>query len=318
MRAECARPHGAPTAVAFSGGADSTALLLLMAAIAQRERPLAALCAIHVHHHLREAADGEAQSCAALCAQLSVPFIIRHVQPTHGTGGLAQRARTLRHAAIEEAATTHGAQWILMGHHADDALETLLMRLGRGTASPGLCGIPWVRRGWRTPNLRVARPLLRTTHAELVSFCDDMGVGHVCDVSNAAPSTARGLLRESVITPLRGRWGAIARHASAAADSSRAAEWALREIARRDRWTGESIERGAFRRVGPIRAGALFGCALRMRGLEIPLRVVRLVARAACDTSVHRRVFTSGAVRVSVAGHLVRVGVTIPAAPALR
>jgi tRNA(Ile)-lysidine synthase TilS/MesJ len=216
----------------------------------------------------------------------------------------------VRHEALEEAAIGAGVEWILMAHHADDVLETLLMRLGRGVASRGLSGIPWVRRGWRSRTVRVARPLLLATHSELRALCDRLGVPHSRDPGNVSPLSARGVLRRSVTGPLRERWSGVAKHAARAADASRAGAWALRELARRDGWSSESIPRSAFRTAGSLRAAALLICGVRLRGMELAPAAARRIAETACDASSEPRSVESKGAHATIGARTVRITAT--------
>jgi len=76
---------------------------------------------------------------------------------------MQQRARQLRYQALEEEAKRTGADRIATGHNADDQIETVLMRLLRGSGAGGLAGIP-VRRG------RIIRPLLEISRPEIEAF----------------------------------------------------------------------------------------------------------------------------------------------------
>lgn len=304
--------------VALSGGPDSTALLLLAVAIARRERPNALVGAVHVHHHLRSSADADALVCEAVCRQLSVPLEVLHVHPGRDHAGLAARARALRHEAIEQAAQRSGLPWVLLGHHADDVLETLLMRLGRGVSARGLAGIPWIRRGIHVREVRVVRPLLDRNRAELEGLCDSCGVSFVRDESNANEATVRGHLRARVIPPLLARWSTIAVHAARACDDARCGHWALGRIARRQGWTGEFIDRAQMRRHGATLSRALLQRAAEIRGIDASPMLVRKAVSAACGRGTSPRKFSGHGVTIEVRAKQVRLTRTAITARAAR
>lgn len=128
----------APVLVALSGGADSVYLLHLVAA----SKPRPPLLAVHVDHGLRGDESGEdAEFCARLAASLGVPFVRRKIDLEIEGGSLEARARSARYRALCEEALRAGSAAILTGHHADDALETLLQRWMRGTNVRGLSGL---------------------------------------------------------------------------------------------------------------------------------------------------------------------------------
>ncbi len=137
-------------AVGYSGGADSTALLLLCA----QQYP-GQVQALHIHHGLQAAADDFAAHCQAFCAQLKVPLQVLHVH-AHAAAGqspedAARRARynALSAWVIENNRPTtpvnsayEAIKTIAIAQHADDQVETLLLALGRGAGLPGLASMP--------------------------------------------------------------------------------------------------------------------------------------------------------------------------------
>src|SRR5215203_2245385 len=142
-----------PLAVAFSGGADSTVLLL-----AAVQRWPGQVQAIHVHHGLQEAADGFAGHCGAVCARLGVPLQVRRVNARHLPGESPEdAARQARYQALARAARDAGLQSVLLGQHADDQVETLLLALSRGAGLPGLAAMPPV---FQREGMVFVRPLL--------------------------------------------------------------------------------------------------------------------------------------------------------------
>ena len=113
-----------PLAVAFSGGADSTALLVACV----RQWP-GQVKAIHIHHGLQAAADGFASHCQALCEQLQVPLVLCKVNAKNEAGQSPEdTARKARYAALSEAVHAHpsllGVKDIAVAQHADDQVET--------------------------------------------------------------------------------------------------------------------------------------------------------------------------------------------------
>lgn len=157
---------------AVSGGPDSLALLLL----AQQALP-GKLVAVTVDHQLRPESASEAQIVAEICRNLDIPHIIL-TPDAKISGNLQSSARAVRYALLERAADAQNCKHIATAHHADDQLETLLMRLTRGSGVDGLSGI-------RARNGRVIRPVLEFTKAELAEICSSAGIQAVDDPSNA-------------------------------------------------------------------------------------------------------------------------------------
>jgi len=205
-----------PLAVALSGGADSTALLVA----AQRAWP-GRIAAVHIHHGLQDAADAFAQHCAALCAQWQVPLHTVRVQAHAETGESPEdAARRARYAALAETARAHGVATVWLGQHADDQVETLLLALSRGAGLPGLAGMPehFVRHG-----MTFERPLLAVSGAQLRQGLTEAGISWVEDPTNTDTAYTRNRIRHALLPALEAAFPAFretfarsARHAAQA------------------------------------------------------------------------------------------------------
>ncbi len=178
---------------AYSGGADSTALLLALRAL--RDDGDLALRAVHVHHGLRAESDGEEALVREQCQALSVPLVVKHVQVSP-RGSVELAAREARYAAFYE--TLEDGETLALGHHAGDQLETALMRLARGGGATGLSGMreyDGARRLWR-PLLPLSGDALRACVRALgVPFCEDE--------SNRDTAYSRNALRHAVVPALK-------------------------------------------------------------------------------------------------------------------
>lgn len=175
--------------VALSGGSDSVALLLLASA-ALGERCYAAT----VDHELRPASAQEALFASRLCADHGIPHAILTGTLPHRIGrtaNLSARARALRYELLHDHAQRIRAEWIATAHHADDQLETLVMRINRGTGVAGLAGI-------RPTGWRVIRPLLAWRRAELAAVTGSAGIAAIDDPSNADDRFDRARLRKAL------------------------------------------------------------------------------------------------------------------------
>ena len=153
-----------PLAVAYSGGADSAALLLACA-----QKWPGQVSAIHVHHGIQAAADDFVAHCTAFCRHVGVPLHIAHVNAKHAAGESPEAAaRMARYSAFQALAgdniASSAIKSIAIGQHADDQVETLLLALSRGAGLPGLSAMPaeWVRGG-----ISYYRPLLGVSAANI-------------------------------------------------------------------------------------------------------------------------------------------------------
>jgi len=177
-------------AVAFSGGADSLALLLLVwAHWPERRRRLHAL---HFNHRLRgRASDGDEKFCADVCAALGVKFAAGAWDEAR-RGASEAEARTARMKFFQRRSRV-----LWLGHQQDDIAETMLMRLARGSGGGGLAAPRPVQ---RMPARRVhLRPLLTLKKAELIGGLRKLGVGWRDDASNVTDKFFRNRVRRAVI-----------------------------------------------------------------------------------------------------------------------
>jgi len=194
-----------PVLVALSGGADSVLLLEL----AHRARPRPQITAVHVDHGLRdEESDEDARFCAKLCADRGVPFIRRRVHLDPDPSGLEARARAARYGVLAEEAARLGAKCVLTGHHADDHLETLLMRWLRGTALEGLAGLkPKVRLSLGARDLVVVRPLIDMRREEVHQILTRQGIAWREDSSNKDERFTRNRVRHGLLPTVEAACG---------------------------------------------------------------------------------------------------------------
>ncbi|MCC6409937.1 MAG: tRNA lysidine(34) synthetase TilS [Planctomycetes bacterium] len=188
-----------PVLVAFSGGADSVLLLHLVALAEPRPN----VVAVHVDHGLRGAeSDADAAFCERTARRLGVPFVLRRVALDADGGSLEARAREARYRVLAEEAEARGIRVILTGHHADDALETLLMRWSRGTELGGLSG-PRASLKLAGPidgaELCVARPLLHLRREEVRCMLSAAGFEWREDSSNANDAFTRNRVRNRLL-----------------------------------------------------------------------------------------------------------------------
>ena len=184
--------------VACSGGADSTALLLLFCAL--RQRLGLSLFAAHLDHGLRPESAEDARATEELCRRFDVPFFLKREsvgELARKWGcGLEEAGRRARYAFLEECRLRTGASWTLTAHHVGDLAEDVLMRLCRGAVWPGLGGMKAVM---DEPGRRLLRPLLMVEKEELEAMLQRLGVSWREDASNASRAWKRNRMRHDVV-----------------------------------------------------------------------------------------------------------------------
>jgi len=189
---------GAPPtiAVALSGGRDSVALLHATRAALAEAWPLARVVALHVHHGLQAQADEWDRFCETLCGDWQVPLASERVTVQAATGeGIEAAARRARYAALGRMCRAQGASLLLFAHHRDDLVETVLLRLFRGTGVAGMSGMPARRPLDAQGDVQLVRPWLDVARAEIDEYCAQQGLRWIDDPSNADTRFARNALR---------------------------------------------------------------------------------------------------------------------------
>lgn len=209
--------------VALSGGADSVLLTHLVAAA---EPPLDVVC-VHVDHGLRgAAARADAHFCESLCRSLGLPFLLRFAELDPSAPDLEAAARDARYRILLAEARRPAAndptappRIVLTGHHADDALETLLMRWMRGGGIAGLSGLrervelvgattgDFQERPGRAP-VTVLRPLIAMRRAEVRRVLGDRGLAWREDATNGDRRFFRNRVRHGLVARIEAVAGA--------------------------------------------------------------------------------------------------------------
>jgi tRNA(Ile)-lysidine synthase len=244
--------------VACSGGADSTALLALLALIAEADR--LELTVAHVDHGIRVDSGRDAEHVAALAAGFGVPFVQQRLELAAGSG-LPARARDARRAALLAMA---GERAVALAHTQTDQAETSILHATRGAGLDGLAAMPTWDRPW-------LRPLLGVPRAETRALCGRLGVSFVDDPGQPRSSThPRVRVREELLPVLREQnpraEAALAALAEQAADAEMAlSQWAGQEELARRRGRGTVGDRRARQ---PTAGGPYTGASPTVRRLR--------------------------------------------------
>lgn len=220
-----------PLAVAYSAGADSTALLLACA-----QRWPGQVLALHVHHGLQAAADTFAAHARHTCDSLGVPLYTQWVTVARPPGAsLEAQARHARYQAfslLTKQIRAQGAiESIAMAHHADDQAETVLLALSRGAGLPGLAAMP---AQWHRDGLSWHRPLLGVSRADVRTWLVAQGADWVEDPSNADQSLTRNRLRARLVPALDATFDAWRDTLARSARHAAQAQTLLDELAAQD------------------------------------------------------------------------------------
>ena len=180
--------------VGFSGGYDSMCLLDILSKLKEREEFWEiSIIAAHFNHNWRgEEALKEQEICRLFAASKGVDFYTKTAQ---GLKKSENEARIARYEFFEEAMEEYDADAVFTAHNKDDNAETVLYRVTKGTGLVGLKGISEKRNCFY-------RPLLKTTRAEIVNYCERNNLTPNNDSSNSDINYKRNYLRLNIIPAL--------------------------------------------------------------------------------------------------------------------
>ncbi len=181
--------------VGFSGGADSTAALLMLL-----EKSDARIVAIHFNHHLRGAeSDAEAENARHFAESRNIEFRLIDLDISPG-GNLEARARQARLEAWKKLAAEYEDAVAVTGHHKDDCIENMFLRMGRGSNVSGLTGLQITS---EVEGVKFFRPLIIYSRKEIEEFLRARGVTEwAVDSSNLSCDYVRNALRNKILPEL--------------------------------------------------------------------------------------------------------------------
>jgi tRNA(Ile)-lysidine synthase len=210
------RPGVAQVGVAYSGGADSTALLLSAA-----KRWPGRIQALHVNHGMQDAAVDFERHCIQFCGQWGIAIRVAQLRVRPEAGESPEdAARSARYRALAILSSELAIENVLLAQHADDQVETVILALSRGAGLPGLSGMAdsFTRHG-----VRFHRPVLDQSALALRHWLTVAGIPFIEDPSNANTALTRNRIRHVLMPTLvqafpacRETFARSARHAAQA------------------------------------------------------------------------------------------------------
>ena len=244
-------------AVAYSGGRDSLALLLIAEAWQQQAPAEREILALHVHHGLSPHADAWATTCEQVCTQLGIPLQVLRVQVAQTGQGVEASARQARYQAILNALAEAQIGVFCTAHHQQDQAETFLLQAMRGAGVAGLGGMRAVQdcRHWQStlaakmsPETRGGlanrwhlRPLLDWPADRLAALAAHSGLPWVDDESNQDLHYRRNFLRQDVLPRLAQQVPSVATTLARSAAHCQMVDALTQELARAD-WEAIKIQ----------------------------------------------------------------------------
>ena len=186
--------------VGFSGGADSTLLLHKTFNFLTESNYDNKLLALHINHQAQPESHAWEEHCQKFCQDRKIHLQTEKVEITIKGEGFEAAARSAR---LEVFNSFDKNAVIILGHHLDDQIETILFRIFRGTGIKGLSGI---KRQSILGSKVVLRPLLNLTKKEIIELLDQERLNYITDESNQDNSFSRNYLRNTVIPKIYEKW----------------------------------------------------------------------------------------------------------------
>lgn len=195
-------PEDSSVLVAFSGGADSSALLYMLAEYGKITG--AKIYAAHVNHMIRgEEADADERFCKRVAENLGVRiFLLRRDVPAYAVQSgksVETAARDVRYEFFDKVMRENNIPLLATAHNANDNLETLIFNVARGSGLRGACGIPETR---ACAGGTVVRPILGMSRREILEYCRENGIEYVTDSTNTDVDYTRNMIRAKIIPSL--------------------------------------------------------------------------------------------------------------------
>ncbi len=197
------REQSTPVLLAFSGGADSSALLDLLYKDSQKHG--FPLYIAHFNHKIRgEEAERDMMFCKRIAERYSLPFFagkadVPALAKENGMS-LEAQARECRYAFFADIMKNHGIPLLATAHHANDRLESMLLHLLRGSGLSGLRSIESHRAFCKSFSL--VRPLVSASREDIIAYCNKNGIEYVTDSTNSDETYLRNAIRAKIIPPL--------------------------------------------------------------------------------------------------------------------
>jgi tRNA(Ile)-lysidine synthetase, N-terminal domain/tRNA(Ile)-lysidine synthetase, C-terminal domain len=179
--------------IAVSGGPDSMALLHMLSKI-KKEKNIEVICA-HVNHNVREESKKEKLFVEEFCKKHDVIFEYMVIED-YGDDNFHNEARTKRYYYFNEILSKYGAKYLLTAHHGDDLMETILMRIVRGSTLRGYSGFS---KEIKMEKYTILRPLIEVTKEDVVKYNMNFNVRWMIDNSNDKDIYTRNRFRKYII-----------------------------------------------------------------------------------------------------------------------
>lgn len=183
---------------AISGGPDS--MLLLDILLKLRDKLNIKIVVAHVHHNVRVESDMEARKLKEICENNNLIFEMKKIEKYPNNKFSEESARKIRYEFFDNIVNKYDSEILFTAHHGDDLIETILMRLTRGSTLKGYAGFEFISsdRGYK-----IARPLVYLTKLQILEYLDSNNMWYAKDMSNEDDKYTRNRYRKYILNELK-------------------------------------------------------------------------------------------------------------------
>ncbi len=183
--------------IGVSGGPDSMALLNILLEI-KKEVDIKIICA-HVNHNVRKESNNEEEFIRSYCISNNITFELLKIE-SYGDDNFHNEARTKRYNFFESLIHKYNSKYLFTAHHGDDLIETILMRITRGSSLKGYSGF---QKEYEINGYKIIRPLISYTKDDILKYNKQKKVKYVTDLSNEKGTYTRNRYRKNILPFLK-------------------------------------------------------------------------------------------------------------------
>ena len=189
--------YGDSIIVAVSGGPDSMALIDLVLKV-KKNLDITIVCA-HVNHNLRDESKEEKKFVEKYCKKNNIIFEFLNIEH-YENDNIEAQAREKRYRFFEELVKKYNSKYLLTAHHGDDLMETILMRIVRGSTLKGYSGFQKVT---NMNGYKIIRPLINVTKDKILDYMKNNHLKYAIDKTNLTDEHTRNRYRKYILPALK-------------------------------------------------------------------------------------------------------------------
>ena len=186
---------------AISGGPDSMMLLDILLQL--RNKLNINIVVAHIHHNLRKESDEEAIMVENYCKNNNLIFEFKKINKYPDNKFSEVAARKLRYEFFDSLIKKYNSKYLFTAHHGDDLIETVLMRISRGSSLKGYAGFEIIN---KDRGYNIVRPLVYLTKKDIEEYLDKKHIEYAVDKTNKSNKYTRNRYRNNILPVLKNEY----------------------------------------------------------------------------------------------------------------